>query len=301
MNYHRDIPRVTIIALIFASPAYAKGFYEHLIESTPELKTGEAEFYFVANNANRATKRALKRLEIPHMEFETKPLTEAEQVKLGFGGPEYIGRVYSAYNFGVSRARGEIVALLNSDMIMSPGWLTKLLGFTDGKTIPSPQLVERMHPKFGLFPGALQADFGNSFKNFKSQAWSDYVRRGQSPTMVLGKEAPYMPSILRQEWFDQFGGFPPGNLIGQSGFGSVGQFGDQHFFEKLEKHGISHVSIDGVYCYHFKEGERASIPWVWWVNIFWPSVEMFMSKVKRRLLQALHAAKARLRRDGGAK
>jgi GT2 family glycosyltransferase len=283
MSCEANSPRVSIIALIHSSPNYATSFYKHLLESTPELQTGEAEFFFVANNANLSTKRALRSNSIPHVEFQRRVLTEAEQVELGFGGPEYIGRVYAAYNFGVSVAKGEIVAFLNSDMIMSRGWLSKLVKFADDATIPSPILVERRHPRFGLFPGAIERDLGSNFKNFKSKEWEVFIYEAKhkvstSPPIT---QPPYMPSLLRKEWFLRFGGFPEGNLIGEKGFGTVSQFGDEFFFTRLSERGINHISIDGVFCYHFKEGERSSNVLVWWGNIFKPQIFLALSRVKR--------------------
>jgi hypothetical protein len=77
-------PNVTIISLIYRSPAYAVGLWKSLLASTPELHTGEAKFYFVANNANSRTLGALKRHQVPFIEFNRAVLSDAQHHEMGF-------------------------------------------------------------------------------------------------------------------------------------------------------------------------------------------------------------------------
>ena len=149
------MPRVTIICLIYRSPAYAIGLYHYLKLVTPALVSGEADFFFVANNANSKTLKTLKKFQIPFVEFNRKVMTDEQHSALGFATPEYIGRVYAAYNFGVRHCTTPMVVLINSDMVFSRGWLEELLVLENGRQIVSCELVERNHPKFGVFPGAI--------------------------------------------------------------------------------------------------------------------------------------------------
>lgn len=252
-------PIVSIIALIYRSPSFARSFFQHLRNVTPEIDEGSAEFFFVANNATPQVISTLKREDIPHYEFWHKIQSDAERFELGFARPEYIGRVYAAYNYGVAMSKAPYVVLLNSDMIMSDNWLGNLLSERDSRTVISPQLVERHHPRFGVFPGAIEKHFGRDFKSMNLMAWSrfshEYVVAHEGAPLVNG--GPYMPALFQRSWFTDFGGFPHGNIAGSSP-NHVAEFGDEAFFRKLKEHGISHKTTPRSLCYHFKEGERSA-------------------------------------------
>lgn len=263
---------VTVVSLIYQSPEYAKQFYKSILWSTPEIAQGCVDFFFVANNANAQTLRALKENEIPHYELNLPILSDEDHSALGFGAPEYIGRVYAAYNYAISKSKTDLVLLLNSDMVMSKGWLNRMLSVYSDEVALSPTLVERAHPRFGVYPGALEANFGSSFRNFRLDDWERFSS-DQPVTKVVDKlELPFMPTLVRKLWFDDLGGYPHGNIQGDEGYKSVSKYGDQYFFERLKDYGVSHKSVEGVYCYHFKEGERESNFLTYIFNILVPSV-----------------------------
>lgn len=264
--------KITIVALVYQSPEYARGFFQCLKKSTPELSDGTADFYFVANNANPETLGALQKDGIPHYQLELPILTEEDHALRGFAAPEYLGRVYEAYNFAVSKSTTDLVLLLNSDMVMSPGWLPKVMALEAKNTVLSPTLVERNHPKFGVYPGAVQADFGSSFRNFDWGRWEKFCAPSPQANVIEKSELPYMPSLVRKVWFEKFGGFPHGNIQGSSGYNSVASYGDEYFFARLHREGISHKSVEGVFCYHFKEGERATNFTVFLKNVLLPAL-----------------------------
>ena len=285
---------ITIVALVYQSPQYARGFYKHLRRSTPELENGTADFYFIANNANSATLRTLRKERIPHYELELPVLSNEDHALQGFAAPEYLGRVYEAYNFGVLRSSTDLILLLNSDMVMSSGWLPKMLELVTHNTVLSPTLVERKHPKFGVYPGAIQADFGSSFRSFKWRRWEKFSTPLLQTQVVDKKNLPYMPSLVRKVWFEKLGGFPQGNIQGPSGYNSVASYGDEYFFEKLRQGGISHKSVDGVFCYHFKEGERATGTVAFFNDVIFPAIAF-------PILRTLRAAHRWVKRKVGKK
>jgi cellulose synthase/poly-beta-1,6-N-acetylglucosamine synthase-like glycosyltransferase len=274
--------QVSIVALIYQSPSFAKDFYSHLRRVTPELSQGSAEFFFVANNATTSVLTTLQRELIPFVRFERPVLSESEHFAKGFAAPEYIGRVYAAYNHGVQHSQGELVVLLNSDMVLSKCWLHELLRDFDGTSVMSPQLVERHHPRFGVFPGAIEMNFGRDFRTFTSEKWDTFCEtyqqtHGQSPFKDGG---PYMPAMFKKSWFTEFGGFPEGNLAGGS-YSDVRMYGDEAFFFSLSSSGISHRTTSRALCYHFKEGERATT----WANFLTSQVVPSMTLPVRRLIR----------------
>jgi glycosyltransferase involved in cell wall biosynthesis len=260
------------VALIYRSPAYAKFFYQSLVRYTPELKEGSADFLFVANSATRATLKVLKKNNIPHVEFQGEVRSEQELLSLGYAAPEYLSRVYEAYNFGVSQSKGDLVLLVNSDMVLSPGWLEKILKHWSGNSIVSTNLVERHHPKYGTFPNAIEKNFGTNPRNFDFDSWEGFCRDNPTGTVSTQTCMPYMPALFKREWFEVFGGYPLGNLGDGIEFSKVLRYGDEAFFDKLAANGIHHIAASNVMCYHFKEGEKATHPLSWFLDIFGPSL-----------------------------
>lgn len=274
------MPVVTVIALIYRSSSFARDFYQSLMEATPELRTGVAEFFYVANNPGRRVIRTLQQLEIPHHVFVSPVLTDRQHFLKGYAAPEYIGRVYRAYNFGVQMAKSDLVVLLNSDMVMSQNWLSQLLEESDNLTVLSPKLVERKHPRFGVFPGAEEKNLGRDFRSMDFLGWKhfteQYIEKHQSDNLHEG--GPYMPALFRKLWFETLGGFPEGNIAGSS-YDDVLEYGDESFFNTLKSVGIAHKTTPRALCYHFKEGERATNPFIYLLTIALPGFVAHVRKV----------------------
>lgn len=282
----KTTPEVTIISLIYRSPQFARGLWENLISVTPEIMTGAAEFFFVANNANRKTLSYLSRKNIPHKIYNSKVLSIEEHQSQGFAGPEYIGRVYSAYNFGALSANANKVVLVNSDMVFSENWLTNLIEKFDGSEILSCSLVERDHPLFGVFPGAIEANFGSKFSNFNLEKWKLFSRTHSSREFNKSPGGAFMPAIFLREWFVRFGGFPSGN-IGKPGnsYNEVEMYGDEYFFSILKRNGIGHSTISNSLCYHFKEGEKSDSFFDWNRTIFIPKMKNIVRNIVRKYIK----------------
>ena len=271
-------PEVTVISLIYQSPEYAVGFWKYLKENTPELANGKAVFYFVANNANRKTIRALDKNEIPYIPYTTPVLEDFEHEAKGFAAPEYLGRVYSAYNFGIRMCETPLVVLLNSDMILSDNWLTLLLESQESNSILSPTLVERSHPRFGVFPGAIEANFGSSFRTFKQKAWQAFIEDIPNDEATFKQNGPYMPALFKVRWFHEICFYPEGNTRRLTDpYEQVLEYGDEYLFRKFQESGVNHVSHSKVFCYHFKEGERATKAYPLLLNL----ISFLKGRIKR--------------------
>jgi choline kinase len=167
---------ISIVSLIYKSTVFADAVYDSIMEFTPFIHTGKAEFFFIANDA---TPRVLEHISRKNYKFfvNNNPIrTEQELFDMGIGWPEYIHRVYRGWNSAIMNAKGEIVVLVNSDNLFSPNWLENLLKNLTQKTIVCSQLIERKHPKYVLFPGAHHGEFGTHPKNFNKEAFLNLHR-----------------------------------------------------------------------------------------------------------------------------
>ena len=281
---------ISIASLIYKSTRFADAVYESINEHTPQLRSQGAEFYFVANDATRNVIDHLKRKCYKHYVNVNPVLTPDRLRKNGFAPPEYIRRVYRGYNFGIRKARGEIVVLVNSDNFFSPNWLESLLKHLTRDRIVCSQLVERKHPKYAIFPGAYHAEFGNHPDNFRKSDFVDYCQKTAIEGIRDG--GAYMPCAFHKDLAMRVGLYPEGNVLVRNAwhfslyrsaqFPGEGYWsrklkrlkiimwrnlrsyfnrttsimtGDAYFFDKLARLGVKHVTALDSLVYHLKEGE----------------------------------------------
>lgn len=246
---------VTIIVLFYRSASFVRGFLRLMERYTPELARGRAQILAIGNSPTMRVHRELTRCRHSYYRFVRPPGPLLLPNGGSPAGPSYLSTVYAAYNFGVSKAPSDYVSLWNSDMVPSPGWLEECLRLVKDDAIVSPRLVERQHPKFGVFPGAIERNFGSNFGNFQEDAWERFCRAPHAPQTSLG--SPFMPVLGRRSVFQIEGGFPEGNFID-----GVGQhnYADEFFYRALKARGIRHEPVPSSLAYHFKEGERETSP-----------------------------------------
>lgn len=248
---------VSIVSLIYQSMRLADWVHDSVHKFTPMIARGEAEFFFVANDATAEVVHHLRERNYPYIVNVNRKYSDTELFALGYAMPEYIGRVYRGYNEGIRHARGEYVALVNSDNYFSPDWLENLLKYSDPSRVIACKLVERYHPTFSVFPGARHGEFGATVDDFDEKGFLEFVSQNKKLGLEIG--GAYMPALYHREVALEAGLFPAGNVAGGS-FEEVAKFGDQAFFEDLAALGVSHyTSLDSI-SYHLKEGERADSP-----------------------------------------
>jgi len=129
-----------------------------------------------------------------------------------------------AWNQGVRASNGEVIAILNNDIVVTPGWLTSLLRFMDqtGHGIVSPSARE----------GPLDYDLGSYAKEF--------VRRCTSATRPRVYGACM---LVRRAVFDRIGLF-------DEGF-SYGGFEDTDFLWRARQAGYTLGMTGSVLIHHF--------------------------------------------------
>lgn len=243
---------ISIVSLIYKSTVFADSVYNSVMEFTPLIQSGQAEFFFIANDATDKVLEHLKTKNYKHFINNNPKLTEAELVAKGIGWPEYIHRVYRGWNEAIKHSH-EIVVLVNSDNMFSPNWLENLLKHSSDHTVVCSQLVERRHPRFPVFPGAYHGEFGTHPNNYNKAAFLDFCKKHSMDNKIKVGGA-YMPCMLYKSIAEKAGMYPEGNVHAGS-WNNILRYGDEDFFFRLKQQGVIHItSLDSI-SYHFKEGE----------------------------------------------
>jgi hypothetical protein len=217
------------------------------------IKSGEAEFFFVANDALEDVLIHLQTKGYKYFEQKNEICTNEQLFAMGYAWPEYIHRIYRGYNRAILESKGEIVVLVNSDHNFSPDWLENLLKYFDSQKIVCSQLIEPKHSRFGLFPSAINGEFGNTPDNFDKEGFLNFAKRVRKSGFFLG--GAYMPCMFYKDISIYTGLYPEGNIAGTS-FDEISMTGDEAFFDRLSKNGIVHITSRDSIVYHLKEGEK---------------------------------------------
>jgi hypothetical protein len=244
---------ISIASLIYKSTRLADWVYESIVRYTPMIKTGEAEFYFVANDPSERLVEHLSRRGYKYFINNNPQRKVDEMFAMGYAYPEYIGRVYMGYNAAILYAKGEIVVLVNSDHYFSPDWLENLLKYYDSEKIVTSQLIEPKHWKFSVFPSAIEAEFGNTPDSFDEYGFIEFVNKNKVTGIYKG--GAYMPCLFNKSKAFYSGLYPEGNLADKT-FNQIRMTGDVAFFNKMELSGVMHITSRDSIVYHLKEGEK---------------------------------------------
>jgi len=246
----------SIICLIYKSPKLAKALYESVLEHTPMIAKGQAEFFFVANDPTDNVTKFLEASDIPHYINVNEQLNDEELFSMGYGSPEYMRRVYQGYNFGIQKAKGQKVVLINSDNFFSRDWLENLEKYSDYKKVVSSTLVEPGQSRFGVFPFAIKKDLGRTLQDFQKEKFQNFAEKISKTGFTSG--GAYMPCLLYKDVAFMAGLYPEGNIAGKS-FDEISRFGDEYFYDKLQEFGVEHITAKDSIVYHLKEGEKSEI------------------------------------------
>ena len=245
--------KVSIVSLIYRSAAFADWVYDSVRKFTPMIARGQAEFFFVANDPTPALLAHLIEHNYPHVVNVNRRYSHEELFALGYGAPEHMSRVYRAYNEGIRQAKGDYVVLVNSDNYFSPDWLENLLKYSDRSRVITCTLIERDHPVFSVFPGAIHGEFGDSPDTFDEKAFLSFAAQIRKTGLQAG--GAYMPALFHRDVAIEAGLYPCGNVAGEQ-FTDIARYGDEAFFDVLSSIGVRHFTALDSISYHLKEGER---------------------------------------------
>ena len=247
--------RVSIICLIYQSPEYADYLYDNIMAYTPEIESGEAEFFFVANDATEEVLTLLKDRGYPHYVNNNPHYTNEELFERGFCFPEYMARVYMGYNFGMRMAKNPILMLVSSDNCFSFGWLQNLRKRLTMENVVSPRLIQPTY----TFPNPINhtecevVNFGVGIDSFRECDFTEWVYQNKKDSESLGNA--FMPFMIHKSNVELVGYYPEGNLHNGS-FDWMLRTGDTEFYLKLAEKGIKHITSNDSIVYHFDQGER---------------------------------------------
>lgn len=235
---------ISICSLIYRSTRYADAVWESAHEFTPALQDGRARFFFVANDATDAVLAHLAVRGYPHVVQTNEHVTDAELNRLGFGPPEYIRRVYQGWNRAI-RESDDVLVLVNSDIMFSPGWFEPLIANLTPQRVVCSQLVERKHERHDPFESAIHGEFGSHPDNFDKAGFLALCDLRRADGLANG--GAYMPCAMHKRTAVDAGYYPEGNPIGRCG--------DEKLFARMRASGVEHVTARASMVYHFKEGE----------------------------------------------
>lgn len=251
-EYRREVfkPRFSIVCLVYKSVEWLKFVYEQVFKYTDMT---DKEFFFVANDANPSVLSYLSDNYIPHYVFKNTPQQQMEW---------YVNNVYRAYNFAASKAQGDFVIFINSDMAFTPGWLDSLWQAYNGENCVASRLVESGKLRSGQY--GVERDFGRDYSSYQEKEFQQYARDLKESKLLDG--GLFMPLLIRKEHFERVGGYPEGQVVLGSDFdhpviarwGEACISGDTVLMLKLQTIGIKHQTAFDSLAYHFQWGELDS-------------------------------------------
>jgi hypothetical protein len=239
--------KVSIACLIYKSTRWLQFVYDQVRKHTD---LSNAEFYFVANDANEYVLNYLKDNKIPHYIHNN---TEEQKKEW------YINNVYRAWNTAIRVANGEYVVLINSDMAFTPNWLDSLIKNYDDTKMVTSRLVERGVLRSGQY--GVEKNFGNVPGDYDERGFHQFAKQIASNHTMPG--GLYMPMLIKKEYLERINYYPEGNITTDSNifnprYAKKGEDcipGDKVLVMKLNTLGIQHVSDFNSIVYHFQEGE----------------------------------------------
>ena len=251
-EYREEVfkPKFSIICLVYKSVEWLKFAYEQVFKYTDMT---DKEFFFLANDANPSVLSYLRDHYIPHYVLTNTPEQQTEW---------FINNVYRAYNFATSKARGDFVVFINSDMAFTPGWFDYLWQAYNGENCVSSRLVESGKLRSGQY--GVERDFGRDYSSYQESKFQQFASDLTEPKLEDG--GLFMPLLIRKEHFLWVGGYPEGNIVPGSDLdqtviarqGEACISGDNVLMLKLKGAGIKHQTAFDSLVYHFQCGELDS-------------------------------------------
>ncbi len=243
-------PHFSIICLIYKSVDWLKFIYSQVCKYT-DMR--DKEFFFVANDATPEVLEYLRNNDIPHYEFNNTAEQQAEW---------YVNNVYRAYNFAATKAQGDFLIFINSDMAFSPGWFENLWSAYNGSNCVASRLVESGKLPSGQY--GIEKDFGRNLASYQEDEFLQYA--ASIAENRVENSGLYMPLLIRKDHFEMVQGYPEGQVvIGSDIYNPIIAkqtdacvSGDTVLMQKLNLQGIAHQTAFNSIVYHFQWGEKDS-------------------------------------------
>lgn len=257
MEVRADRVKVTIITLVYRSTVFADSVYESLMDCTPELHDGTADFYFVANEPTGELWSYLTSKRYPAILRDEHEPVEVIRIKGNCAGPLYLTSTYRGWNHGIAMAGTDAVCLFASDNVASEGWLTPLLDAWSPRRILCPVTVEPRKPHFPATlngTGSIHRDCGLHPMSFSPSTFGRAIADIQKPGHFTSGGV-FVPVLFSRKMARQVGLFPPGNIRHEAH--RLGYPADRVLFERMrDECACTHETCWGSVVYHYQEGER---------------------------------------------
>ena len=245
-------PKFSIVCLIYKSTDWLYFVRQQILKFT---NLEDKEFFFVANDASETVINFLSRNYIPHYIHSNNELQKNEW---------YINNVYRAWNFAASKAKGDFIVFINSDMCFCPNWFENLFNKYDGKNTISSRLVESGKLRTGKY-GVIK-NFGKNINEYREDDFLNFSSKISQDK--YGRGGLFMPLLIRKSHFFSVKGYPEGNIVGGSDFFSpeIAKQNDENIIsgdvvlmEKLKTKNVEHITSFDSIAYHFQTGEMDEV------------------------------------------
>lgn len=110
--------------------------------------------------------------------------------------------VYGAYNFGVMNSKYDVVALLNDDMFVAPGWDEMFVKYCKENTVVTNYLIEC--GRVAVNGRNMEKNFGTTPETFDYEGFSQYVDTIDVPEAIYGTIGWYMPVAFYKSTFIEY-------------------------------------------------------------------------------------------------
>jgi len=162
--------------------------------------------------------------------------------------------VYGSYNYGVERATGDVVCLVNDDMVFAPDWDTVARKKLEEGIIMTGVVVE---PGFvSVSELNIAYNFGMDPSHFKESEFREMAQKHRKPEVTFDTRGWYMPAMFFAKDFLALGGYNTARPFPHHN--------DVDFFRQWTAAGNTTARCNDMLCYHFQRYSQRPAKKLYW-------------------------------------
>ena len=240
-------PKVSIVCMIYKSKTYLDFVIDSLLMNTDDDEYDE--IIILLNDATDELKEYVKQKVQKDMDYhKIKFVINDNPNKNEY----YMKRVYRGWNKTVEVATGDIIVMVNSDMVFSKHWLSNMIAHVTPEKAISARLIESGKMLSGLY--GLSINCGRSPREFNETKFQKLVEAVREQRLEEG--GLYSPIAFYKKTFEKLGMYPNGNITLAHNTGKIEIPGDIIFWAIAKTKGILHYTSFSSVVYHIQEGEK---------------------------------------------